>query len=208
MKKDIHYTSNCIEDMEKRERVNFINSLSGFKSCNLLGTISNSGKVNLAVISSAFHIGANPSLLGFIMRPDSVPRHSLENIRETKICTLNHVSSDFFEKAHQTSARYERDISEFSACKLEEEFKANISAPFVKESKIKMSLELVREIHIEENNTHMLICKITNVFMSDYYVKSDGTIDIETARTVCVSGINTYHKTEILKVMDYAKPKL
>ena len=46
--------------MEDRKRIALINSLSGFKSLNLIGTINNQGQTNLAIFNSVVHIGANP----------------------------------------------------------------------------------------------------------------------------------------------------
>ena len=46
-----------IEKLEKIYRVNLMNSCSGYKSANLIGTISNNGQYNLSVFSSivSFH---------------------------------------------------------------------------------------------------------------------------------------------------------
>ena len=202
-----HVSLEEFSKFEDRKRIQFINSLSGFKSCNLIGTSSKSNDLNVSVISSAFHLGASPALMGFIIRPDSVPRDTLINIRETGVCTLNHINSDIYEQAHQTSARYPKEISEFEACNLTPEYKNKFFAPFIKESKIKLSLELVREVPIIENGTHMLICKITNVYFPKDSLEDDGYINIERADSVCVSGLNSYHSTERLSYLAYAKPK-
>ena len=67
-----------IAQLPERQRAAFINCLSGFKSANLVGTVSASGQANLALVSSVVHLGANPPLLAFISRPPSVDRHTLE----------------------------------------------------------------------------------------------------------------------------------
>ncbi|CAD7816239.1 hypothetical protein CHRY9390_03129 [Chryseobacterium aquaeductus] len=78
-----HFTNQQIADLEERKRTAMINSLSGFKSLNLIGTINKIGQTNLAIFNSVMHIGANPALMGFICRPDSVERDTLENIKQT-----------------------------------------------------------------------------------------------------------------------------
>ncbi|MCS7053720.1 MAG: flavin reductase, partial [Ignavibacterium sp.] len=83
-------TKEKILDFERRYRINFVNSLSGFKSANLIGTISKSGITNLAIFSSVIHVGANPPLIGILFRPLSVPRHTYNNIKETGCFTINH----------------------------------------------------------------------------------------------------------------------
>lgn len=194
------------KNFETRKRARFINSLSGFKSANLIGTIDDKKNTNLSIVSSAFHLGADPALMGIIIRPDISPRHTLNNIRSNKICTLNHVNRDIYQKAHQTSARYDKEVSEFFACGLSEEYLNSFPAPFVKDSVIKMSMELLEEKFIELNGTHMLILAIKDVYLPEEYLNDDGYIDIEKAQTICVSGLDSYHSTNQLERLPYAKP--
>ena len=52
-------TGGDIAAMDDRYRVFFVNSLSGFKSANLIGTASPDGIHNLCMVSSVVHIGSN-----------------------------------------------------------------------------------------------------------------------------------------------------
>ena len=96
-----HITRNDIQSFNQRYKVQLINSLSGFKSANLIGTQDGDGKSNLAIISSVVHLGANPALVGFVMRPDNGERHTLDNIITSKHYTINQVSADIYQQAHQ-----------------------------------------------------------------------------------------------------------
>ena len=96
----MHLTKQAISDLENRYRAHLINSLSGFKSANLVGTQDSNGQTNLAIVSSVFHLGAHPPLVGMIIRPHSVPRHTLENLLATQQYTINHVNKDIYSKAH------------------------------------------------------------------------------------------------------------
>jgi flavin reductase (DIM6/NTAB) family NADH-FMN oxidoreductase RutF len=58
------------------ERLNLINSCTGYKSANLIATKSEDGAVNVAIFSSITHLGSNPALIGFIVRPTTVPRNT------------------------------------------------------------------------------------------------------------------------------------
>jgi flavin reductase (DIM6/NTAB) family NADH-FMN oxidoreductase RutF len=60
------------------ERLNLINSCTGYKSANLIATKSVDGAVNVAIFSSITHLGSNPALIGFIVRP-TVPRNTYKN---------------------------------------------------------------------------------------------------------------------------------
>ena len=121
--------------MDKIFRLNLINSCTGFKSANLLGTKSLNGVSNVAVFSSITHLGSNPPLIGFILRPTTVPRDTYRNIKDTGIFTINHIYSDIIEDAHHTSAKYPDEISEFTKTDLEEEFLGNFAAPFCERRK-------------------------------------------------------------------------
>lgn len=195
-----------ILSFEKLYRVAFINSLSGFKSANLVGTISSEGRTNLAIFSSVIHVGANPPLIGFLMRPVSVERHTYTNIKETNCFTINHINKDIFKLAHQTSARYEKDISEFDACGLTPEHTETLKAPYVKESKIKTGCCFVEEHQIKSNDTIFIVGEILEVIMPDDVLMKDGYVDIEKAGTIAISGLDGYHETKRLSRLSYAKP--
>ena len=199
-------TEDEFSQFDDRKRARFINSLSGFKSANMIGTANDKGETNLSIVSSAFHLGANPALLGLIFRPDSSPRHTLDNIRQTHLFTLNHVTNKNFQAAHQTSARYSRDQCEFEQVGLQKEFLNDFSAPFVKESTLKISLEFISERELDENGTNFIIGKIKSVTLPKDCLKEDGFIDIERAGSVCVSGLDSYHLTTALGRLSYAKP--
>ncbi len=195
-----------INNFEQRYRATLINSLGGFKSLVLIGTRNKEGKSNLAIFNSFFHLGANPPLFGIIIRPDSVERHTLSNILETGVFTVNHVNEDFYKQAHQTSARYPADVSEFDAAGLTEENKPGIYAPFVKESSIKITASFRQKIEVEANGTIMIIGKINHISLPENCLSEDGFIDIEKAGTITCSGLDSYHTTKRLSRLTYAKP--
>lgn len=200
-----HLDLESLDKLEKRTRAHLVNSLSGFKSANLVGTKSKTGETNLSIISSAFHLGADPALMGFIIRPDISPRHTLENIRENSYLTLNHINSNIVDQAHQTSARYPREISEFTACELQEEYLGDFPAPYVREASIKMGLQMVSERLLVENNTIFVIAKILHIYFPKDCWDESGPLDIVKAKTVSVSGLDTYHEGLKIKRLSYAK---
>lgn len=197
-----------IASLPKRYRTNLINSLSGFKSGNLIGTISPDGQENLAIFTSVVHLGANPALMGFIMRPVSVPRHTYENIIATSHFTINHVATDFYKKAHQTAARYDRERSEFTETGLTPFYSENCSAPYVKESAVKIGLSFVEALAIKANGTQMIIGAIEEVIVAPELILEDGYLDLEKAGTVAVSCLDGYHQTNQLARLTYAKPDI
>lgn len=191
--------------LEQRYRAAFVNSLSGFKSVALIGTTDSNKQTNLAIFNSFVHIGANPPYIGFISRPDSVDRHTLSNIMETGYYTINHINEEIFRQAHQTSARYPKDISEFDATHLTPDYKLGFKAPFVKESHIQLGVQFKERINITTNNTVLVIGQINQVYFPNDCLCSDGFLDIEKAKSITCSGLDSYHKTERLARLTYAK---
>ncbi|MFT7548798.1 MAG: flavin reductase (DIM6/NTAB) family NADH-FMN oxidoreductase RutF [Candidatus Azotimanducaceae bacterium] len=200
-------TKNNITALENHERALFINSLSGFKSANLVGTADATQRSNLAIISSVVHLGANPPLLGMVIRPHTVPRGTLENILDIGVYTLNHVHEDIYQQAHQTSARYPEDVSEFDEVGFTEQWEDGFNAPFVEESRIKMGMEFREKHTLDINGTEFVIGEIVSIEMPDEFVGEDGFVSLEKAGTVAVSSLDTYHSTKTLASLSYAKPE-
>jgi flavin reductase (DIM6/NTAB) family NADH-FMN oxidoreductase RutF len=198
----MHFTREDIQSLSKVYRLNLINSISGYKPANLIGTVDKDGILNLAINSSVVHMGSNPALLGFIMRPTSVPRHTLSNIRETGFYTINHVHLNFTEKAHYTSAKFPKEVSEFEEAGLTPEFLDNFKPPYVRESEIKIGLRLMEEIDIELNGTVLVIGQVEHIYLPDETVEDNGIVDLNLVEDVCISGLNTYHS--VVKTAEYA----
>lgn len=192
--------------MPQRQRAALINSLSGYKSANLVGTRSAAGQTNLAIVSSVFHLGSDPALMGFISRPPSVERHTLNNIEATGFYTLNHIHAGMIEPAHQTSARYPESVSEFEATGLTPAAGDICQAPFVRESRIRLGMALRDMKAIELNNTVLVIGEIIEVHLPEGAIGEDGFVDIEAHGTVAISGLDSYHHGQRLCRLSYAKP--
>lgn len=200
------FTTAEFQQMERRYRAAFLNSLGGFKSVNLIGTQDEAGRTNLAIFNSIFHLGANPPLLGMVLRPHTVERHTLENILQTGAYTINHISEAIFRQAHQASAAYDREVSEFEACGLTPTYRSFCPAPFVQESPLQIGLKLVEKIDVQWNGTHIIIGEITGVAVPEHCIGEDGFVDIERAGSITCSGLDAYHLTRRLARLSYAKP--
>ncbi|WP_338053702.1 flavin reductase family protein [Salinivibrio socompensis] len=138
--------------------------------------------------------------------PDTVPRDTLENIRATGFYTLNHVQKEMIVAAHQTSARYPQGVSEFDQVGLTPLWREQIGAPFVQEAAIRLGLILREEHTMAINGTHLLVGEIIEAHVPDSCVSEGGFVDIEQAGTVALSGLDSYHTTDRVGRLSYAKP--
>ena len=200
------FRSEDIAAMPQRYRANFINAIEGFKTLNLVGTINEAGETNLAPFNSIFHVGANPPLIGMISRPDTVDRHTLTNIKKSRVYTLNHVHSEIVDQAHQAAARYEKNESEFDTVGLTAEFINGIKAPFVKESHIKLGLEVRQITPIELNGTILIIGEVVVIEVDDEGISEDGFIDLQLYDSTTVVGLDAYYQPKKIKRLSYSKP--
>lgn len=194
-----------ILDWENAYRLKFINSISGYKGVHLIGSENNDGATNLSIFNSLVHIGSNPPLIGFIMRPLTVERNTYENIKETGYYTINHIHKSFLKKAHYTSAKFPKEISEFEACNLASERISGFQAPFVKDSKVKFGLQLKEDIEIKENGTRLIVGEIQHIIIDEEVIDLDGQLDLELVNDVCVTGLNQYSSVSKFQKIPYAR---
>ena len=202
-----HLKRQDFDDLDHLYKINLVNSCSGFKSANLIGTKSNDGIPNVAVFSSVTHFGSNQPLLGIIFRPVSdVPRNTYENIKETGQFTINHIHWDIIEQAHHTSAKYNKRISEFEVTELEEEYKNNWHAPFVKGAPVQIALTYCEEYKIKANNTIQLIAEIKDLYVKDELVEKDGFINLSKGNVMTINGLDGYALPSLKQRIDYQRP--
>jgi flavin reductase (DIM6/NTAB) family NADH-FMN oxidoreductase RutF len=180
--------------------------LTGFKSVALVGSQDSSGLTNLAIFNSIVHLGAHPPLIGMIVRPDSVDRHTLQNIEETGVYTINHIQESMIQQAHQTSARYPKEVSEFDAVGLTPEYLTNFQAPFVKESNLKMAVQFKEKVSFTSNGTIFVIGEIQQVYLPETAIQSDGLVDLVQVGSITNVGLDSYHTVNRGVRLPYAKP--
>jgi len=202
-----HLDDVAIDSLDQNVRTTLINSMGGFKSVCLVGTQNTSGQTNLAIFSSLVHIGAHPPLIGLIFRPDSVARHSLGNIQETGFYTINHIREEFVKKAHQTSARYSSEESEFEATELTATHKNDFLAPYVQESIVQFGMELKEIIPIQLNGTLLVIGQVKHIYFPEDCLQENGFLDLHAAGTITCAGLDAYYRTEPIFRLSYAKPE-
>ena len=201
------FNTKDFDKMQHLYRINLINSCSGYKSANLIGTKSKAGVSNVAVFSSVTHLGSNPALLGFFLRPTIVMRNTYDNIKETGVYTLNHIYQDCIEDAHHTSAKYDESVSEFDVTKLDEDYKEGIFAPFVKGSPIQMEMRYVEEYPINANGTILVIGKIENLYIDDNLLENDGFVNLSKGKIASINGLDGYAIPQLKTRLDYQRPK-
>ena len=197
---------NTWANLPERWRAQLINSASGFKPLVLLATRNSLEIDNLAVFSQLIHLGANPPLLGVLFRPDSVPRHTLENLQTQGIATVNAVRYEDRHAAHQTSARYSAEVSEFDAVGLKREFRPEWPLPFVHGCPVQWAVRLQTLMPIAANGTQLAVLEVVHLFVAEVGIQGDGYVDLAALDVATVNGLDAYHRAGSLDRLPYAKP--
>lgn len=198
-----------ITALPQRHRARLVNSLSGFKSANLVGTADGAGRTACCIVSSVVHLGSNPALLGVVFRPPGDDSHNYHNLAATGHFTLSHVTAAIHEAAHQTSARYAADVSEFEAVGLTPHWhgdgEAQFPAPAVAESPVRIGLVVQDDLPLP-NGCRFVIGAIQWVDVAQHLQASDGFLDLAAADTIALGGLDAYHTAERVARLSYAKP--
>ncbi|MEM9261467.1 MAG: flavin reductase, partial [Bacteroidota bacterium] len=183
----MHIQRDDFPKMERFFRRNFFNTLPGPRGLHLIGTKGHRGTENLGLFSSIVHIGATPPHLGFIMRPLTVPRHTYHHLKAQGCFTLNIVQASYLEAAHQSSANYPIEESEFTATGLTPWYRDSLAAPYVQESPVKIGLEYVEDHYLKSNDTLFVVGKIVEVILPDEIVAESGHVNHQALQTLTVA---------------------
>ena len=195
-----------IKKLPKVPRLNLVNSCTGYKSANLIATKSADGVENVAVFSSVTHLGSDPALIGFILRPATVPRDTYKNIKETHYFTINHITTAHIAAAHQSSANYNEGISEFDTTDLEAEYVDGIDTPFVKGSPVRLLCKYVNEYEIKENGVIHIIASIESVYHDEHLIEgNEYFLQLDKANVVAINGLDGYCLPQLVDRFEYAR---
>ena len=203
------YLSNeDILKLPRIKRINLINGVTGIKPANLVGTKSVDGLPNVAIFSSVVHLGSHPPLLGFVFRPQhQKPRDTYLNLKATGYYTINQIPIQMVKNAHFTSAKFPKAVSEFERCGFTAEYLFDFYAPFVRESKLKIGLELVEEVPIEANKTIMVVGRIVHLDFPTAAMSETGHLNLEALGAAGISGCDSYYSLEKVAQFRYAHVK-
>lgn len=201
----MHLTEADFAGMDGMYRRHFVNTLPGPRGLHLIGTLGHKGTANLGLFNSVVHVGASPPHFGFVLRPLTVPRHTYHHLKANGYFTLNTVKPAFLEAAHQASANYPYEQSEFTAVGLTPQYTEVHPAPYVRESDVKIGLQYVEEHRISVNDTILLIGKVVEIILPTEVVAETGHVDHAALDTLGVAGLDTYYRLEQQARLPYAR---
>ena len=194
-----------LKGLDRRYRLNLINSVTGVKPANLIGTRSEDHQDNLAIFSSVVHLDSNPAQIGMITRPQGeILKDTYANILATGKYSINHVTKSCIEKAHYTSAKLEKEVSEFDRMNIKREFIGDFHAPFVADSSVKLGMRLLQNISLP-NGCIFIVGEVELAIIPDSSINELGQIDLEKSDAVGISGLNSYYSLKKITTLPYVR---
>jgi flavin reductase (DIM6/NTAB) family NADH-FMN oxidoreductase RutF len=179
--------------MDRWTRAALVNSVPGFKSVVLVGTQNAEGITNLAVFNSVVHVGSNPPLIGLMFRPRTADvGHTYRNAKKSGCYTINLLQLGFLDAAHQASAKYPEQVSEFEACGLQPLFSPGFDAPYVAESPVRIGLRWLEEHPVAANGTSFVVGAVEEIFLPEECLGPDGHVNLAEAGVLAGSGGDGY----------------
>ncbi len=109
-------------------------------------------------------------------------------------------------QAHQTAARYPKEVSEFDTVGLKAQYLNDFSVPFVEEAYVKMGVKFREKVELTINGTILVIGEIQQVHLPHDAMHEDGFVDLVQAGTITNSGLDSYHTVTKGTRYPYAKP--
>ncbi len=201
-------TKTELKNWDNKKRLNLINSIGGVKPANLIGTISKSGNSNLAIFFSILHVQSHPAQLAFLLRPtDEHRRDSWENIKETDVFTVNAITTNLAERAHYTSAKFPKELTEFDLCKIKSYYSPNFLAPYVAESPIKIGCRYEEHHYLKSSRTTLIVGNIEEIIIEEYFIDPRGYIAFDKMNLVGIGGLNSYYNLEKFSEFPFARPE-
>jgi len=129
--------------------------------------------------------------------------HSLRNINESKLFSLNSLPIEFKEKIHSTSANWPENHDDLKNLGLEKEHDQNHPVPLIKNASIQILLEPIEAHKIQINSTDFLVAKIIKIVIHSENLDSGGLPTPE--NLTHVSGLDLYCRVESLESLPYAR---
>lgn len=195
-----------IKNLHRVKRLKLLNGITGIKSGNLIGTHSSKHGSNVSIFSSFVHLGSDPALIGFVLRPSlEIPRNTYENILDSGYYTVNHIHESFITQAHYTSAKFEYGISEFEKCGLTEEYRNDFPSPYVAESRFKIGVKFQEELLINSNQTKLIIGEVQEIIFPEDCLDDKGLIRLDKLFDIGIGDLNSYYRLQRIKTLPYAR---
>ena len=186
------FTASEIEAMDRRQRANFINSISGFRTPYLIIS-GEKGNWNAGTFSNITHVGANPPQISVLFRPDNGKRHTLTNYREQGSITLCMMPFSAHETVHQSSVSAPSGTFEWEALGGQTKHLDNWPHPIPSQALWAVEVHFIESFTLS-NNCIYTVGEIARVaLLNQTTLDAHGFVDLKES-VIAAHGLQSYHE--------------
>lgn len=176
-----------------------------------VSTIDAAGNVNLSPFSFFNIFGSNPVTLIFSPARrvrDNTTKHTLQNIQETMVCTVNIVDFPMVEQMSLASTEYDKGVNEFVKAGLTQLPSDMVAAPRVGESPLAMECRVTQVIETGDQGGagNLVIAEVVNIHLRDDACGENGMLDVDKLDLVGRMGGSYYVRATGDALFEIPKP--
>ena len=174
-------------------------------------TIDKEGNVNLSPFSFFNLFSSQPPIVIFSPARrvrDNNTKHTLQNVQEVPECVINIVDYDMVQQASLASCEFPKGVDEFVKAGFTKEAASMVTAPMVKEAKIKLECKVneVKSLGEEGGAGQLVIAEVICMHVDESILGDDGKIDQRKLHLVARLGGDWYCKVDETNLFKVPKP--
>lgn len=174
-------------------------------------TIDKEGNVNLSPFSFFNLFSSQPPIVIFSPARrvrDNTTKHTLQNVQEVPECVINIVDYDMVQQASLASCEFPKGVDEFVKAGFTKEAASMVTAPMVKEAKIKLECKVneVKSLGEEGGAGQLVIAEVICMHVDESILGDDGKIDQRKLHLVARLGGDWYCKVDETNLFKVPKP--
>jgi flavin reductase (DIM6/NTAB) family NADH-FMN oxidoreductase RutF len=191
-----------IQDLEKSNIYKLMSNLVVPRPIAWVSTISKENILNIAPFSYFTPLSSKPAtmLISIGHKPNGNPKDSLQNLRDTKKCSITIATTSQLQDMHNSATSLEHNRSEFEEFNIKTK-SINPDYPAVaKDSKIVFFCHYLQEIDLKESATIPVIVEVKEIFVDNSLVSDKENIRVSFDDAIARVGASYFAFGKELKV--------
>ena len=193
------------------ERHGYLLSAVAPRPIALATTIDKAGNVNLSPFSFFNVFSSNPPIMIFSPARrgrDNTTKHTLENVQETKECTISIVNYPMVEQTSLSSAEYPKEVNEYIKAGFTPLESDLVKTPRVAESPVSFECKVqdIVELGNEGAAGNLVICRVVKIHIRKEYLDQNGKLDTRKLDLVGRMGGVFYNRASGDALFEIPKP--
>lgn len=193
------------------ERHGYLVSAVAPRPIALATTIDKEGNVNLSPFSFFNVFSSNPPIMIFSPARrgrDNTTKHTFENVKEVKECTISIVNYAMVEQTSLSSGEYAKEVNEYTKAGFTPIESDLVKTPRVAESPVSFECKVQDIIELGNQGAagNLVICRVVKIHIRKEYLNEKGKLDTEKLDLVGRMGGIYYNRASGDALFEIPKP--